>query len=97
MVGENIKLKTTVLKLEAENIRKEKLLEEIIMNHNNLGKTQIGKIKAEGHISSALKRHLRELKQEIEIKDNEINRLKKNIKITKFQELEIEVKTYLEE
>lgn len=97
MVDENVKLKTNLHKLEAENIRKEKLLEEIIMNHNHFGNTQIGKIKAESHISSALKRHLRELKQEIEVKDNEINRLKRNIRMTKFQELEMEVKTYLEE
>ena len=67
------------------------------MNQNNLGKTQISKIKAESHISSAMKRHLREVKQEIQLKDEEIARLKKNIRITKFSELEMEVKTYMEE
>lgn len=76
MVDENIKLKTNLHKLEAECNRKDKLLEEIIMNQNNLGKTQIARIKAENHLSSAMKKHLREVKQEIQIKDDEIIRLK---------------------
>ena len=67
------------------------------MNQNSLGKTNISRIKVESHISSGLKRHLRELKQEIEIKDNEIGRLKKNVRMTRFKELEMEVKTYMDE
>lgn len=71
---ENTKLKTNILKLEAENSRKDKILEEILQN--NSGLTQIGKIKAESHLSSAMKRHIKELKSENEIKDEEIKRLK---------------------
>lgn len=84
-------------KLEAECNRKEKLLEEILMNQNSLGKNQIARIKAENHLSSAMKKHIREVKQEILMKDEVISRLKKNIRITKFNELEMEVKTYMEE
>lgn len=72
-------------------------MEEILLNKNNLGKTQIARVKAENHITSAMKRHLREVKQEIQIKDDEISRLKKNIRITKFNELEMEVKMYMNE
>lgn len=67
------------------------------MNQHNLGKTQIARIKAENHLSSAMKKHIREVKQEIMMKDEEISRLKKNIRITKFNELEMEIKTYMEE
>lgn len=67
------------------------------MTQNNIGKAQISKIKAENHIATGLKRHLREFKQEIAIKDEEISRLKKNIKMTKFIELENEVKAYIDE
>ena len=67
------------------------------MNRSNLGKNHISKIKTENHISSALKKHLREIKHEIQIKDEEITRLKKNIRITRFNELEMEVKTYMDE
>jgi len=97
MIDENIKLKTNLHKLEAEWNRKEKLLEEIVMNQNNIGKTQISKIKAESHVSSAMKKHIREIKQEVLIKDEEISRLKKNIRITRFQELEMEIKMYMNE
>jgi hypothetical protein len=67
------------------------------MNQNNIGKTQISKIKAESHVSSAMKKHIREIKQEVLIKDEEISRLKKNIRITRFQELEMEIKMYMNE
>jgi hypothetical protein len=67
------------------------------MNQNNLGKDQISKIKAESHISSAMRKHLRELNFKLQLKDEEINRLKKNIRITRFQELEMEIKTYIDE
>lgn len=67
------------------------------MNQSNLGQNHISKIKAENHISAALKKHLREIKQEIQVKDEEITRLKKNIRITRFNELEMEVKTYMDE
>jgi hypothetical protein len=97
MIDENIRLKTNVYKLEADCNRKEKLLEEILMNQNNLGKTQVARVKAENHITSAMKRHLREVRQEIQIKDDEITRLKKNIRVTKFNELETEVKMYMNE
>jgi len=67
------------------------------MNQSNLGKNQINKIKAENHVSAALKRHLRDTKQEIAMKDDEISRLKKNIRITKFHEFEMEIKVYIDE
>ncbi|CAI2387658.1 unnamed protein product [Moneuplotes crassus] len=94
-VSENTKLRTNLYKLEAENTRKDKILEEILQN--NTGIAQIGRIKAEGHLSSAMKRHIKDLRQEVEMKDEEIKRLNKNIRLTKFKELETEVQTYMKE
>lgn len=92
-----MKLKTTLHKLEAECTRKEKLIEEILISQKYLGKSQISKIKADSNVSSAMRKHIRELKEELQMKEDEISRLKKNIRITKFQELELEVKMYMEE
>lgn len=94
---ENLRLKTNLHKLESECNRKEKLLEEILLSQNNLGKSQISKIKAETQFSVAMRRHLREVKQEMQFKDDEITRLKKNIRSTRYHEMETEIKMYIEE
>ncbi|CAI2363378.1 unnamed protein product [Moneuplotes crassus] len=94
-MSENTKLKTNIYKLEAENSRKDKILEEILQTSS--GATQVGRIKAESHLNSGMKRHIKELKQELEVKELEIKRLKKNIRLTQFQELETEIQTYIKE
>lgn len=76
LIDENIKLKTTKQKLEAEVKKKDRIIEDILMNQNNLQKTQINKLVTGIHASAAMKKHLTDLKQDIMVKEEEITRLK---------------------
>ena len=56
-----------------------------------------GSIKGDTHLVINLKRKVRDLQTECGKKLDEIENLKRNIKITRQSELEIEVKLYMEE
>ena len=58
---------------------------------------RINKRKFENHLSSNLKRQIRELKHEMVMKDDEILSLKKDIKSTKLSEMDLELRTYMDE
>lgn len=49
------------------------------------------------HLTSALKRQVKDLKIEVDQKVEEINVLRANIKSSKIKELEVEIKTYMDE
>ncbi len=46
---------------------------------------------------TALKRQIKELRGQVALKEEEVQALKKNTKATKLQELEIEMKMYIDE
>jgi|DEB0MinimDraft_12_1074336.scaffolds.fasta_scaffold10348_4 hypothetical protein len=52
---------------------------------------------AESFIVSQLKKNNRDLKQEVSDKDRLIEQLKRNIKMTKSQEIEVELTVYIDE
>jgi len=52
---------------------------------------------AESFIVSQLKKNNRDLKQEVQDKDRLIEQLKRNIKLTKSQEIEVELTVYIDE
>ena len=52
---------------------------------------------AESFIVSSLKKNNRDLKLEVQEKDRLIEQLKRNIKMSKSQEIEIELTVYIEE
>ena len=56
-----------------------------------------GKGKSETHLTNALKRQVKELKMEVAAKDEENQKLRKNIKATKLHEFEVEMKMYVDE
>lgn len=49
------------------------------------------------HITQSLKNHVKELKADLKKKDEEINKIKKSLKSTNIQELEVEMKLYVDE
>lgn len=51
----------------------------------------------ESHLSNNLKRKIRELQGDVSNKSNEIEALKRHIKSTKFAEIEVEMKLYMDE
>lgn len=100
---ENMKLKTKLHVMENEMSKKEKLIDDLLMQQDSY---QVGvpvqglkssKIKLEGHLAMNLKRKIKELQQIIVQKHEEIEAMKRNIKSTKFTEIEIEIKMYMDE
>ena len=55
------------------------------------------KMKLESHLTLNLKRKIKDLQQEALIKYEELESLRKNIKVTKIVELEAEMKAYMDE
>ena len=55
------------------------------------------KIKLESHLTNNLKRKIRELQSDVSTKSNEVEALKRHIKSTKFAEIEVEMKLYMDE
>ena len=54
-------------------------------------------MKLESHLTLNLKRKIKDLQQEALIKYEELESLRKNIKVTKIVELEAEMKAYMDE
>ena len=69
---------------------------DVHLNIGNVGR-RINKRKFENHLSSNLKRQIRELKYEMSMKDDEISTLKKDLKSTKLSEMDLELRTYMDE
>jgi len=59
--------------------------------------TKLNKWKFENHLTSNLKKQLKDSRQLLHDKDEELNRIKKEIKSTKLQELDLELRTYMDE
>ena len=55
------------------------------------------KLKLESHLTLNLKRKIKELQNENQLKKDEIEGLKRNIKSTKISEIEVEMKMYMDE
>lgn len=53
--------------------------------------------KLESHLTLALKKKIKDLRTELQVKIEEIESLKRNIKSTKLSEYEVEIKMYVDE
>lgn len=95
---ENLRLKTRLKVLENELQKKDRLLDEFSYQpQENVVGTKDGKGKSETHLTNALKRQVKELKMEVAAKDEENQKLRRNIKATKLHEFEVEMKMYVDE
>jgi hypothetical protein len=52
---------------------------------------------ANSHITQNLKYHIKEMKTELTKKDEEMSKIKRSLKSTNIQELEVEMKLYVDE
>lgn len=100
LVTENTRLKTRVQMVEREFAKKEKEIDEL-MNQQETSyglpmQTKIGG-RAQTHLVMNLKRKIRELNVESAKRNEEIEALRRNIRGTRQQEMEVEVKLYIEE
>ena len=103
---ENIRLKTKLQQIQQELNNRDKELEKLTLRlQQSMGQATPGDIKGgsknthftESFIVSQLKKNNRDLKLEVQEKDRLIEQLKRNIKMSKSQEIEIELTVYIEE
>jgi len=88
---ENYKLKTRVSFLEKDAIRYERMIHDASSEMDLPPKT------SESHFILSLKNQVKELKNSLFARDEELLEIKRKIKYTKAQELEEQVKTFSEE
>jgi seryl-tRNA synthetase len=102
---ENMKLKTKIQQIQQELNQRDKELEKLTiklqqtLSAPNIGPDNVKDVHhfTESFIVSQLKKNNRDLKQEVIEKDRLIEQLKRNIKLTKTQEIEIELTVYIDE
>jgi hypothetical protein len=100
--NENLKLRTQLKFLEKEQNEKEGIIENLVNNNEittigRLGSVVNNKRKTESYLTTALKRQVKELKAALKERDEEISAYKKNFKSTKLSELDIELRSYMDE
>jgi hypothetical protein len=91
---ENLKTKTKNVALERETTKLMRMVEKASSSHMIPG-VQTGN--QESSLLMNLKRQNKELRDEVKIKSDEIESFKRNTKTTKFQEIESELKAFIDE
>ena len=82
--------------VEAELTRKDKIIDDLLASQDS--KTFLsGRQKVDSHLVTNLKRKVREQQQELSMRKEEVELLKRNIKNTRTHETEIEIKLYMDE
>ena len=110
---DNTRLRTRIQMLEVELTRKDKIIDEIMAQQNEQAQLNFGigghipylsgpqkigvRSQAETHLVINLKRKIKDLNTSNLKKDEEIEALKKNIRSTQLQEVEVEIKVYIDE
>ena len=88
---QNVRLKTRLQQTEKELGKKEEFLDEIHMN----AKEHTGV--ANSHLVGNLKHSIKELKIELKQREDDIEKLKRDTKVSRVNELEIELQAYIDE
>jgi len=88
---ESSKIKTKNLALERENAKLIKTIERFGEQATLIGKP------VESTLLVTLKKQVKDLKEELFFKHEEVETMRRNTKVTKFQELEMELKAYVDE
>jgi hypothetical protein len=99
---ENLKLRTQLKFSEKEQNEREDIIEDLVNNNEvttigRLGNVVNNKKKSESYLTTALKRQIKDLKVSLKDKEDEILSFKKNFKNTKINELDIELRSYMDE
>lgn len=88
---QNIRLKTKLQQTEKELGKKEEFLDEIHMN------TKEPMNVSNSHLVGSLKHSIKELKAELKLREGDIERLKRDTKVSRVNELEVEIQAYADE
>lgn len=92
---DNLRLKTRINQLEREINKRDDLISDL-KTASLVDRPGISNIKSL-HLVTNLKNSVRELRQDIKARDEEIATLRKNIKSTKLSEMEVEIQAYIDE
>lgn len=87
--------------LEARFVNQEKEMDEYIMSQNQ-GRLDYGLNNSymkgsSSNLTQSLKKHVKEMRSELKKKDEEMTKIKRTLKATNIQELEVEMKLYVDE
>ena len=88
---QNIRLKTKLQQTEKELGKKEDFLDEIHMN------TKEPSTISNSHLVGSLKHSIKELKNELKQREEDIDKLKRDTKVSRVNELEVELQAYTDE
>ena len=97
---ENLSLKIKANILQEENLKLKTKINQIEKNLNkreDASETILYKIASRTHLIPNLKISIKDLKDSIKAKEEEIEKLKKNIKSTKMVEIDVEIQSYIDE
>lgn len=99
---ENTKLRTKLQMVEVELLKKDKVIDDLLVQQEmNMAMgakyTSIRGTKLDSHLVINLKRKVKEQQLEVQQKLEEIEALKRNIRSTRMNENEVEIKLYIEE
>lgn len=99
--SENMKYKTQIKKLEAELVNQQREMDEYIMSQNQ-GRVEFGLNNSymksgSSHITQSLKNQIKDLRSEMKKNNEETAKIKRSLKATNIQELEVEMKLYVDE
>lgn len=95
--AENMQLKTKVLQNEKEIAKKDKDIVDIYNQFQSQAPPRLLKLKNDSYLVTSLKKQVKDLRTEKSAKEEELNNLKKKTKVTKLQEMEVEIKMYIDE
>ncbi|XP_069666386.1 IQ domain-containing protein E isoform X3 [Haliaeetus albicilla] len=97
--NEGDRMKTKLRRLEEENNRKDKQLEQLLdpSRGSELARALSEKTTDDGWVVSGLKQKILKLEQQCKEKDNTINKFQADVKTTNLEEMRIAMETYYEE
>ena len=96
---ENTRLRTTVQILQNELTKKESMIAEMLQHDGGSAKMprhqqKLMQKKVDSFLCNSLRKNIKDLKLQMDAKDEEIIALKKNMKSTKIHELEVRLRPY---
>ena len=94
--GENIQIKTKIQTCQQELSKKERIIEELL-SQAQPGRTTLQRPNKETNLIKSLKKLVKEIKVQLKEREEEIGSLKRNIKLTQMQEMEIEKQMFSDE
>lgn len=97
---ENFHWKAKLKQYEKEVDKRDKIIQDLLLKVDKDQGTNQSKVQrpsAETHLVSALKKQIKNMKEEMRQKDEETTKLTKNLRITGIQELDVEIKMFSDE